>query len=195
MLIKDIKIPPILDESGYLNLFNQIKQTWVDPELEKRKQAGKIKDGFTVEKILIKMPRDKPAIIQFNNECGWIAHVQKDHDSSFQKNDPVYIHQITKIIDVMRPKIDDSPVAFIFLHMVKGMWRISFDFLPSHEDWNEFEKHWPLGKIIADSLQQDIEEKIIMITPAANNLLAEVGFVGISSLNSIPLKQNYQAVI
>ena len=189
MLIKDIKIPPILDESGYLNLFNQIKQTWVDPELEKRKQAGKIKDGFTVEKILIKMPRDKPAIIQFNNECGWIAHVQKDHDSSFQKNDPVYIHQIIKIIDVMRPKIDDSPVAFIFLHMVKGMWRISFDFLPSHEDWNEFEKHWPLGKIIANSLQQDIEEKIIMITPAANNLLAEVGLWGSPALIPYPLSK------
>ena len=179
----------MLDESGSLNLFNQIKQIWIDPELEKRKQAGKIKNGFTIDRVLIKMPQNKPPVVQFNEECGWLAYVQKDHNSSFQKNDPVYIFQVKKIIDVEHPKIDDKPVAFIFLHMVKETWRIFFDLSPSREKSNKFKKYWSMGKIIADSLQERIEEKTILVTPAVNNLLAEVGLWSSPALIPYPLSK------
>ena len=162
---------------------------WVNPELEKRKKSGKINDLFVLNKILIKFPQNKPPVVQFNDECWLTAYIRKDSNSSFQKYDPIYIYHVGEILDVLPPKIDDKQVAFIFLHIVKKQWRIFCDFSPSYKDCSESEDTWKLGKLIANSLQESLEEQTIMVTSAANKLLNKVGLWAAPALISYPLSK------
>ena len=164
-------------------------ELWVKPELEKRKKSGKVKDDFSLNKCLIKMPHNKPAVVEFNDECRWIITARKDHDASFQENDPVHYFQINKILDVQPPKINNEQVAFIFLHIVKGEWRIHFDFAPGHEGWSRSEGEWGMGKVIADSLQESLEEQTAADTVVTNKLLNDVGLWCIPALIHYPLSK------
>src|SRR5207249_4096523 len=114
-------------------------------------KEGRIDNSFSFDRCLIKLPKESPAIVEFKGEFGWVVIVRKDHESSFEKNDPVHIFQINEIMDVKPPTIQDKQVAFVFLHIVKGKWNIFFDFSPNHDGFQE-SKDWPLGKDIAASL-------------------------------------------
>lgn len=187
-MIKKSNNAPILDEPSSQNFFNQIMELWINPEIEKRRKSGTINENFTFDRCLIRMPKNKPMIVEFNDEVGWIAIVRKDHESSFKKNDPVHIFQINEILDVKPPLVDEKRVAFVFLHIVKGEWCIFFDFSPNHEDWKESNR-WDLGKSIATSLQESLEEKTILVTTAANNLLNKIGLWSAPALISYPLSK------
>lgn len=187
-MIKKKITKPLLDESGATNFFKHITKLWINPELEKRKKEGNLSEGFTFNRCLIKFPHDKPYVVEFNDEVGWIAVVRKDRESAFRKGDPVHIYQINEILDVKPPKINDKRVGFVFLHIVNGEWIIFFDFKPNHDDFKE-SKEWLLGKEIAKSLQALIEEKTILITKSANNLLQNFGLWSAPALISYPLSK------
>ena len=67
------KKPPVLDEQGSQNFFNQVMEIWIKPEIQKRKKMGKIDNKFVFKKCLIKMPNNKPAIVEFDKEFGWVG--------------------------------------------------------------------------------------------------------------------------
>ena len=48
-------------------------EIWIKPEIQKRKKMGKIDNKFVFKKCLIKMPNNKPAIVEFDKEFGWVG--------------------------------------------------------------------------------------------------------------------------
>ena len=180
---------PLLDEQGSQNFFNQIMELWIKPEVQKRKKLGKIDDNFVLKRCLIKMPKNKPVIIEFNEKCKMELVVRKDHDTFLQEKDLVHNFQVNEILDTLHPKIDNIAVAFIFLQIVKGKWNIFFDLAPSHEDKSQFENDWYMGKIIANSLQESLEEQTAVDTILANKLLNDAGLWPIPALIHYPMSK------
>ena len=164
-------------------------EIWIKPEIQKRKKMGKIDNKFVFKKCLIKMPNNKPAIVEFDKEFGWVAVARKDHDASFEENDPIHNYQINEIINVQPPKIDNRPVAFIFLHFVKEQWNIFFDFSPTHSDKNESENEWYMGKTIANSLQKSLEEQTAIDARMTTKPLNDAGLWSIPALIHYPMSK------
>lgn len=191
-MIKKKKEIPLLDNSGSQNLFNQIMKLWIKPELEKRHNDNSIDKNFKFDRCLIKFPKNEAVIVNFNEEVGWMAIIRKDHDASFNKGDPVRIHQINEIIEVKPPTVNDKRVGFVFLHIVDGEWRIFFDFTPNHENLENTNENWELGKEIAKSYQNYLEEQTILVSRAANKLLQTIGLWAAPALISYPLSKIIQ---
>jgi len=186
-MIKKKKTAALLDDSGSQNLFNQIKKLWIEPEFDKRLKDGSIDKNFTVNRCMVKFPKEGSVVVNFNDEVRWMAIIRKDHDASFNKGDPIHIHQVNEILDVKPPTIDNKRVGFVFLHIVDGMWRIFFDFTPNHDNLKEADEDWQLGKEIAKSYQNYLEEQTILVSQKVSELLQTIGLWAAPALISYPL--------
>ena len=188
-MIKGKNPPSILPDEASQNFFNHIRKIYIEPEIEKRKNARKINDNFSVYKCLIKMRSNEPVIVQFNEECGFLIVARKDRNISFQNGQKVYTHQIREIVDVMPPEINNNPASFIFLHSVNEEWRIFFDLSLDGRDSSELKNSWGMGKLIANSLQESLDEQTVLITKKANDLLNSIGLWCAPALVSHPLNK------
>ena len=188
-MIENKKRKSLLDNAASKNFFDQIMELWVSPELEKRQKNNSINRNFKFDRCIIKFPKDKEPIVNFNDEAGFIAIVQPDRESSFNKGDPIRIHHVNEILEVLPPTVDDKRVGFVFLHVVNGNWRIFFDFTPNDDHWQDTGKNWPLGKDIAESYQNLLEEKTILISRDANELLRSMGLWPAPALIPYPLSK------
>lgn len=188
-MIKNKKRESLLDNTGAKNFFNQIMDLWISPELEKRRENNAIDKDFKFDRCIIKFPKGKEIIVNFNDEVGLMAVVRKDHESSFNKGDPISIHHVNEILEVLPPTVDDKRVGFVFLHVVNGRWEIFFDFTPNDDHWKDTKEDWALGKAIAESYQNLLEEKTILVFPGANELLQSIGLWPAPALISYPLSK------
>ena len=141
-------------------------------------------DKPVIRRCLIKFPQDQPTIVQFNQECKLFVVVRKPQDVALQKNQPIYIYQIKEVLDVKPPTVDNIRTPFFLMIKTNDVWHIFFD-LSKNED-NE-PTDWPLGKPIANALQQSLEEDIIVTTTKVENLLNEIGLWSAPSLVLYPI--------
>jgi len=182
----------MLDEAGARNLFNHIFELWIDPEIQRRKQVGGLPQDLKIFRCLIRLPKDKPSIVEFNDEIGWLASFKKAPSTFFKKGQTVYLHEIQKITAVKPPEVNGQKVAFVYLFFTGREYQIIFDFTPNVPEKlisEEEKKDWQLGKIIAESLQSLLIEKTIHIHDAKQTELQKIGLWAAPALLPFPLSK------
>jgi hypothetical protein len=180
------------DEKAANNLFEQIDRLWIQPELSRRAQAGILPKDFRIYRCLIRLPRDKAPIVEFNEEVGWIATARKPSGIAVEKGQKIFIHEIVEITAVKPPTVDEQRVAFVYVYATGNAWQIVFDFAPNVPESlipDEEKKTWPLSSVIAESLQSLLIERVIRIHDQTQDLLRENGLWAAPALLPYPLSK------
>lgn len=178
-----------MDTKVQAQIWQEIHNTWVEPELEKRRASGNLPDDFKIRECLITMPKDRAAIVAFNNEFGWRAKAKRGDGSKFTPGEAVYLHEIHEIESVYPPEVDKQRVAFIFIYWNGLSYQILCDFTPNwpDEQLTSEEKEWRLGEVIARYLQAHLTEKVILMHDAAQESLQTIGLWAAPALLPYPL--------
>lgn len=114
-----------MDEEIGQKVFQQVIDIWVNPEIEKRKKLGKIKDGFILSKIQIVFSLEKGYNkIRFNDEVKAIAEVKVNR--KIEKGEIVSENDTYEIKNI-KLSDDDKNCAHITLLKFKDKWIIAFD--------------------------------------------------------------------
>lgn len=180
------------DEQAANNLFEQVDKLWIQPEVSRRAQAGTLPKGFRISRCLIRLPRDRAAIVEFNEEIGWIVSARKPPETAFDKGQKVFVHEIVEITAVMPPTVDGRRVAFVYVYGTGNAWQIIFDFTPNVPENlipEEEKKTWSLSSVIAESLQAILIERVIRIHDHAQSLLRDNGLWAAPALLPYPLSR------
>ncbi len=180
----------MLDEEGARNLFRQVHSLWIQPEIEGRRAAKKLPEGFRIRQCLIRLPLASPPIVEFNSEICWVVHAKVANPDSFNAGDPVYIENIQEITAVQPPELDGTRVAFIYLFWNGTSYQIAFDFTPNvRSELPEvaYDDSWNLGSVLADSIQALVLEKTIYIHDELRQLLSGFGLCAAPALLPYPL--------
>lgn len=179
----------LLDGEGAANFLNQIMELWVNPEIERRKQNGNLQGSLIIDKCLITFPVGCPAIVKFNDEFGRQVWMKKAPGTSFQKGQPIHLHEVVSIEKVKLPSIDEKPVAFVyFVREGVDTFNIFFDFSPNHPNFQpSTQENTPLAKQIADSIQGKLVEQAITVQVSCQEQLQKIGLWTVPALLPYPL--------
>lgn len=177
------------------NIFNQAHELWIAPEIQRRKTENRLPGDFKILQCLIKLPKNQPAIVEFNNEIHWqaeIQHIKKSTEASFgdkfAPGQPVYMHEIQEITEVQPPMVDGVRVAFMYIFYTGIEYKIIFDFTPNSPGLQPDDKlPWTLGGNIASHLQLMFREMAIRIHDNAQIELRKIGLWAAPSLLPYPL--------
>lgn len=182
----------MLDEQGTKNFFDQATKLWVQPELERRRQAGTISPDFRVSRCLIRLPTDKPPIVEFNEEVHWLTEVERADSVPLEAGDAIYVHQVRRISAVAPPEVDGKRVAFVYIFHSGRSLNSIFDFSPNHPDLNASQvepKDWELGRAIADHLEARLNQYIVAISANWKAHLRALGLWSCPALIPYPLNK------
>jgi len=184
----------LLSKEGVQNFFKQIMKLWVEPEIKRRRQTTGLPHDFKIFHCLIRFPKDRRPIVEFNNEIGWIASIKKAPGTSFEKGQPVHLHEIQKIVAVNPPEVDGHRVAFIYFFWTgrDQEYKIIFDFTPKIPEKRVSEKDkkaWMFSKAIAESLQAVLTRKTISIHPDMQMILQKIGLWVVPALLPYPMSK------
>ena len=86
-----------LSEKAAANFLYQVFKLWIDPELLRRSKGGTLYQNCTIQRCLIRLPNDRPAIVDFNEEVRWLATIKVPPRTSIEKGSPVSIHQVETV--------------------------------------------------------------------------------------------------
>lgn len=185
----------MLDREGVENLWKWVDSTYVQPEVERRRQSGQLLDDFKIRQFRILMPKEREAIVQFNDEIDWIAEAKRGDGQEFTENAAVYIYELDRIESVEPPKVDGQRVAFIFFGWDGTQYRGCFDFSPN---WPEEEcvakglandDQWTLSPFLTHFLQGRIEERAVLLCIQHKEVLKRFGLWLVPVLLPYPLAQ------
>jgi len=182
----------MLDAEGMQNVFDQIDKLWIEPEVNRRTEAGKLPDDFKIFRCLIRLPHNKSPIVEFNDEIGWTAKAEPAPGKEWVPGKPVYLHEIDKITTVQPPEDDGVRTAFVFLFWTGLSYSILFDFTPNVPDGliAAAEKtQWKYGKIIAEYLQSLLTEQAIHVHDRLQQPLHTIGLWAAPALLPYPLTE------
>lgn len=162
---------------------------WANPEIERRKQDGTLPELFIIYKCLITFPKGNPPIVKFNEEFGWQVWVKKAPGASFEKGQPVHLHEIVTVEKVKLPNIDGKPVAFVyFVRDGIDTFRIFFDFSPNQTNFQSSTQENTLsGEQIAELLRAKLVEQAINIQESFQSQLQKFGLWTVPTLLPYPL--------
>lgn len=172
------------DDEATLNLWMQINRQWVEPEIERRKAEGRLPEGFSIRRCLIKLFGDQESIVEFNEEIHWIVKAKKPLGLAFKSGSPVFLSQLERIVAVQRPTVDGKPVAFLYVHSAGPDWQILFDGDP-HSLSNS--KEWEIGRLIADSLNLEFKEMALVMHDANARQVQTIGLWPAPALMPYPV--------
>lgn len=118
-----------LDLEAARTLYNHVHEIWVKPELERRKVAGKLPEGFQIEKVQILVwPRGVPSV-RLNQELK--AEAVARLMPGIKKNnigEPVNWNEIKEIIAIILTDEDDPNCGHLTMIPFRNGWVIGFDF-------------------------------------------------------------------
>ena len=180
------------DEKCVQNIFDQVHKLWIEPEVTRRKQTDSLPEDFRIFCCLIRLPKDRSPIVEFNGEIGWVASAKIAPGVSFKEGQPVFLHEIQEIAAVSPPKVNGQRVAFIYLFWTGYAYQIVFDFTPNvPEDMiSEEEKGaWQFDKTIAESLQAILTERAIYIHDNTQMQLQTIGLWAAPALLPYPISK------
>ena len=104
----------MLGQQGRERAWSQIYELFVEPELDKRSDIA----WENVYKVLIKLPKDKEPIVEFNHEVRFL-YAMEDPVARYAGGTLQY-YEIREIKEVLPPKVGDRNVAFIYAWRKKG---------------------------------------------------------------------------
>ncbi|REK16518.1 MAG: hypothetical protein DWQ37_07315 [Planctomycetota bacterium] len=172
------------DDEATLNLWRQINRLWVGPEIERRKAEGRLPEGFSIRRCLIKLFGDRQSIVEFNDEIHWVVKAKKPLGLAFKNGSPVFLSQLERIVSVERPTVDGKPVAFLYVYSAGPDWQILFDGDPHHPCAHD---EWEIGKLIADSLNLEFREMALVMHDANESQIQAIGLWPAPALMPYPL--------
>ncbi len=180
----------LFDEEAANNLFNQVSKIWIEPEIKRRRILGEITDKFTWSSCRILLPKHGPNKIEFDKEILWQALIKKAPHVTFEVDQEVYLYELQKVIDVLRPKIDNKHVGFIYIEFFENNMEITFDFSPTRDNYKiDDDRLRHSGQIITNSIQREIDLKVIKYCDRLAKSLQEIGLWIIPSLIPYPLSK------
>lgn len=77
---------------------------WVEPEIARRRKTASLPEDFKILRFLIRLPRDRSPIVEFNDEISWVASIKKAPGTSFEKGQKVFLHEVQKVAAVSPPR-------------------------------------------------------------------------------------------
>lgn len=114
-----------MDEEIGKKVFQQVIDLWVNPEIERRRKLGKIKDGFILSKIQVVFSLERGFNkIRFNDEVKAMAEAKAKRDI---KKGQIVTEENVEEIKNIKLTDDDKNCAHITLLKFRGKWIIAFD--------------------------------------------------------------------
>ena len=119
----DPQIPP----EGATVLLEQIMSLWVNPEIERRKEAGGIDEAFTFRAAQVIMHTDRPNEIRLNNEVAGALEVKLRVGRGVNVGDPIYENDVEAIERIELLSSEDPNAAHITVLHLASTWFIGWD--------------------------------------------------------------------
>ena len=179
----------MLNDTGKQNLFDQMHELWIQPEINKRFAESGIPEGFKIWEALIKLPSDKPAIVEFNDEIQWEMGFKVAPDIAIEAGQLVYLHEVERVEHAMPPRVDGKRVAFVYLYWAGFSYNVIFDFAPNHNDFDAEADEFSLGTTIAQHKQAKIIELVIRLSRKSSTQLRRIGLWTPTCLIPYPLSR------
>jgi uncharacterized protein (UPF0332 family) len=107
------------------NFFKNISELYIDPEIERRKQAGSLSDDFAPYAVQVIMNHDGPIEVRFNSEVS--AYVVGTFAKPFSDGDEVSISDLETITDIELTDRDPN-AGHVTLLIHNESWVGRFDF-------------------------------------------------------------------
>jgi len=181
--------------------YDQIYNTWIKPELEKRKAEGLIEKDFRFTKCLITFPKKSETVVKFNKEAMFTVLMKVFLKESKNKGDPITIEEVNDIADVELPKEDGERIPFIYLqfngsYSEGALYDIIFDFTPKHSltDTEKEQSAELTRKSLVKLFRGELREKIIRYIAHFKDILVQNGFWVIPALLPSPLNKIIVAI-
>jgi hypothetical protein len=107
--------------------FQQLLDIWVKPEIERRRQGGKLPDTFVLESAQVIMNVGSPTVVRLNGEVkAFMKVVPKGFPG--QPGATVYWDEIERVEDFQLTEDDPNAGHATMLRAGDGRWRLFFDF-------------------------------------------------------------------
>ncbi|MBE7552458.1 MAG: hypothetical protein HS126_15420 [Anaerolineales bacterium] len=163
--------------------FEELLAEWVEPEVIRRKSEGSLPKDFKMYRCLIKLPKEQPPIIEFNDEISWRLTIKLAPGVSKREGEIILLHEVEAIEYASPPEIEGKPVAFVYLYWDGHSYQAIFDFDPS----NSGQESSSLGKMIAEDIRALSQERAIHIYDTTQAQLQKLGLWAIPALLPYPL--------
>jgi hypothetical protein len=109
-----------------MNAFEFV-DSFIKKEIEDRKKDGHPMDGLKIRQCLIRLiPSESRAIVQFNDEIGFIFEVEEPFDESVVGGD-VYLHNVPNLLYAKAPRHKGKKVKYFFLYYNGVDYSLLFD--------------------------------------------------------------------
>jgi uncharacterized protein (UPF0332 family) len=108
------------------NLMGQVLELWINPEIERRREAGSLPDDFVVTRaqIIMNLAADAPEV-RFNKEIKAVAQFRAAR--AVEVGEDLTEADIESIEDIMLTD-EDPNAGHLTMMLFKGRWFIAFDF-------------------------------------------------------------------
>jgi hypothetical protein len=178
----------MMDEAIARAILEQMEANYIVPELEVREREGRLPSGFKLKKCLVRLPMNRPPIVEFNQEIKLQAKVKVPAGIKIARGDPVTLEQVECIDSVSPPEVDGVRVAFFYAHFLGGQLVTFFDLRPNHSPTLlENEGEWDLGREMGKALTYSIIELAISYYGTVQADLAKIGLWAAPALIPYPL--------
>lgn len=119
----------MLDETARKRTFDHAMELWFAPEIQRRKEAGKLPDSFSLKaaQVLIH-PDARPSEIRLNEEVEAIGQVKFKDGIIKNEGDPVYASDLDGSLTISLPDTTDRNCGHFTLICIADKWYASFDF-------------------------------------------------------------------
>lgn len=183
-----------LNDEQKNTLFQTLHVQWIQPEIEKRFGNNGPPDTFRILKYLVKLPKNREPIIQFNEEFGWLVPnpempMGRTLDD-LNIGERITLSDIIKITNVLPPTVDGERVAFVFLSKQEKNTFLYFDFDPNDPDYTPDKEQFKFdGSAIAAHLQRVILNRVVDWAKQHETLLSKIGLWIATPLFPYPLSK------
>lgn len=150
-----------MDPDAANNFFNNILSMWINPEIERRKTAGELNNGFLLNKAQVIFTIDGSKVIRLNAEvkANIRTNVRTFSDMSINLDDTQ-----ESVVRLDRIK-EEEDFGHATLLKVRDLWVLAFNFTYGVKTSKQFYK---LGKEFLEAAELSLTKKIIKAT--ATNL-------------------------
>lgn len=171
-----------MDEEMKQKVFQQVRDFFVAPEIEKRRKEGRISEGTLISKIQIIFSLDKGRnVVRLNEEVK--AIVIGKANKSINKGDIVYEGDLNNI-EKIELTDEDINCAHITLLLFKNNWIVFFDFRYNKE---RIKEHIEASKEFYESALDNLNKN--RLRPFYENAFASAELSAKSILLALPDKK------
>lgn len=108
------------------NVLQEAFNLWVGPEIERRKQAGRIPATFVLNgaQVILNLDADAPEI-RLNEEVRATARIKANR--AFQRGESVKASEVEEIYSILLTNLDPN-AAHVTMVRIRNFWFVAFDF-------------------------------------------------------------------